>query len=600
VKVNGVYIVIPTNRPGQGGLPQNPNQPPRKPQGGLPSSPGNRQQGLPQDLPNQAQRRVRPESANQRQQGNQGGNLNRPQSPNQGQQQFDEGSKSQGLPSRLNYRDDGLPELSNENPLHSGSMSQNRKPARPRPIQNDRVVNSFDDPEDDTFSSIPVDEQIEETEYDPYDEEDARVRAEDAERKKLLEEARMRKAQREKEELDKLAEEEEESKQQAEALAAKQSQKKSNKSKKNKKDKTGQDIFIDEENLKLKPYGNPNRKSIKVNDFDERKNKSRNAAIVKYSVIGLLGGIFLLGLKSSFMPADQWTADEIQAEALAANNVTGFPIESGRGYAIDFMQAYLTDDKDKVGNSVLGYFYSGNFAPSNNEARYMNQSLRQKILYGPTIYSVTPLTDHSTSYVVGALVESSNSEAKAPSDDSASHWEFFNVNVYANPDTGALSITPDSPTVVPAAEVMAASDVPDANPIGTGSVDEELTKSLTSVVQGFMKGYATSSPTDHSALDQYIVSDAGSELKRGLDGQYDFAGGIESGLTFEAYPTEIPGEVKVKVGVRWANNIPGNKEIRSEYNSNYIMTLEKQDNDKYLVSKFAPEYFVASDALESE
>lgn len=590
--------MIPTNRPGQGGLPQNPNQPPRRASGnGLPSNPSNKRAGLPQGLPSQqnpSQRPTRPTN-------NPDSPLTNPNRPDPGAQRPKNpySQRDENTSGNLNYREDGLPELSNENPLHSGRMSRANEPSRVRSLKNETIVNSYDSPEDDTFSSIPIEEQIEEAEIDPYEEEELERERAEAERRRLLEDARSRKAKREEEELEKLNAEEENNKQdQAEALAAK-SKRKSKKVKENKKDDSGQDVFIDEEKLKLEPYGNKNRKSIKVSDFDDRKNKARNAAIVRYSFLGLAALIALLGVKSSFFPPEQWTAEEIQELSLAANDITGFPIDAGKGFAVDFMKAYLSDSKDKVGNTVLGYFYSGKMQSESTDTRYMHQNLKQKVLYGPTVYSVTPLTEHSTSYVVGALVESSNAEAAAPNDASASHWEFFNVNVYRNSSTGALSITPDSPTVVPPSEIMSATDVPAPDPVGTGTVDETLTESLTSVVHGFLKGYASSTATDHSALDQYIVNDADHSLKRGLEGQYSFAGGIESAVKFSAYPTSVPNEVKVKVSVRWANDISGNKEIRSEYNSNYIMTLEKQSNEKYLVSKFAPEYFVAYDALEN-
>jgi hypothetical protein len=52
-------------------------------------------------------------------------------------------------------------------------------------------------------------------------------------------------------------------------------------------------------------------------------------------------------------------------------------------------------------------------------------------------------------------------------------------------------------------------------------------------------------------------------------------------------------EVKVGVTVTWrtATGDPASQS-KIDYRSQYVMTLEKQGNGQYLVSKFAPQLFV--------
>src|SRR5699024_10123875 len=103
------------------------------------------------------------------------------------------------------------------------------------------------------------------------------------------------------------------------------------------------------------------------------------------------------------------------------------------------------------------------------------------------------------------------------------------------------------------------------------------------------------SPIYYFAIEQYIVLISDSELKKGINSEFSLADS-SSAVTYEAFPVEDSTEVKVRVTVIWTDKPNGAEEdskAKVEYTSRYVMTLEQQSDGRYLVSKFAPEYYVA-------
>lgn len=350
-----------------------------------------------------------------------------------------------------------------------------------------------------------------------------------------------------------------------------------------------EDTFIDEKTEKLKPFGR--KRAAKVSDFDNRKNMRQKAKFIQLGVIGLLLTLIGLGVKNAFFPPESLTPAEVVGIVKNETGSYGFPLDRGAAFSKDFMQAYLDVSQDPtekaVNDQVLSYYYSG-LKAGGAPQRTISFKFNQKILFGPTVYESRELTDHSARYTIGVLVEPSAVGSKPPVDGSAAQWSFFNVNVYYDKALDTFTITPNSPTVVPPINVKPGTELPEGSKIGTGSVDIELTNKLKSVVYGFVNGYTTSSPSDHTALDQYILPDPPPELLKGLEGRYKLAGPPENAIQFEAFPTEDPGVAKVKIAITWRD---GQGESTMDYKSSYVMTLNRQSNGTYLVAKFAPEYF---------
>ena len=541
-------MAIPKNVPGAGGVQRRPAGLPQSPQSGLP-----RTTGLPvrqgSGQPPQANRSVEPK-----------------------------------LP------DFELPDMDlSDVPTHTREQSFGDSKIARIPNTGGPIRNPYDSPDDDTFTTLSVDDQIA---ADGHERRDAREREETIRRQR---EERLRIEAAEERVADEAA---------AAALfkaeekpepVADSSRKRSRDSKRdNKKDVSGQDVFIDEKNLTLEPFGG--KRKVRVNDLDGRKNLRKRSQIVQYIIIGLVLLMVGFSIKSALFPKASLTADEVAAIVAETAGVSDFPVEAGRAFATDFMKAYLTVNGDTLSKDALGYYYNGSLAAADSPNRSTTPGFKQTVVYGPAVYESKALTPYSARYTVGALVKPEIAENEAPADDSTAKWTYFNVNVYYDEVSRNFSITPDSPSLIPAVEVGDPSKIPTAQELGTGALDKAVSDSLKSVIQGFVKGYAVSSPTDHSNLDQYIAADADASLQKGLAKAFTLAGTENDAILYQAFSTADPNVIKVAVSVTWRDSLGADKTINKlEYKSNYVMTLQKQANEKYLVSKFAPQYYVKSD-----
>lgn len=352
-----------------------------------------------------------------------------------------------------------------------------------------------------------------------------------------------------------------------------------------------EDTFIDEEKEKLKPFGR--KRAAKVSDFDNRRNMRQKAKFIQVGVLALLAALVGLGLKNAFFPPDSLSSNDVVGIVQSETGSFGFPLDRGGAFAKDFMQAYLTVSQDPgakaINDQTLSYFYTGTKLGGGAPERAVGYKYNQAILYGPTVYESKELTAYSARYTVAALIQPSTTGITPPTDGSTAQWSFFNVNVYYDKSKDAFLVTPTSPTVVPAIDIRPNTELPNPAKIGTGTPDTELTEKLKSVVYGFVNGYAVSSPSDHTTIDQYVLPNPPPELLKGLNKRYKLAGPAESSIAYQAYLTDDPNVVKAQVSVTWRD---GAGETTMDYKSNYIMTLNRQSNGTYLVAKFAPEYFV--------
>lgn len=511
-------------------------------------------------------------------------------------------SGSQEIPRKPNS---GLPSIPTGPNKQTGLPLPNNLPVRP-PTQNrpiEPVVNPFDEEDDETFTPIPSKEnedkeRLRERERELKEQE--RLFAEQQERerqKRELEEQKIK----EKEQLMALSRESEEEEYQPvqvinETVDEPETRRKVNKSSKRKKDKTGRDLFIDEKNLKLEPLG----RKVKVNDFDKRKNIRQRSKVVQMIALSVLLLLLGLGLKNALIPPATLTTDEVTTIVAQSVNMTNFPSERGKGFAEDFIQAYLTLNDNEINSNVLAYYLSGdpNGTFDMMNKRVASSGFSQNIVYGPTVYETTHLTDYSENYVVAALVEKEGIETRpgqiteddpGEKDEVQTQWLYFSVNLYYDEENNTLSVTKDSPTLIPNFRLANSNNVPAEAPLGTGRTSPELNQEVKSVVMGYMRGYAVSTVNNHADLDQYVAPDPPLDLLAGMGGQLDFADTPETSITYTAYTGLVEGEVKVDVIVDWRDTASNNQSIT--YKSNYVMTLELQSNNLYLVTKFAPKLY---------
>lgn len=375
---------------------------------------------------------------------------------------------------------------------------------------------------------------------------------------------------------------------------------------KNKKDTTGRDVFVDEKELKVKPFG---KRKLKVNDFDNRKNKQKNAKIVSGVVIVLLVGLVGLGVKNAIVPPKVYSEEEIQAISLESIGYNQFPEDKGRAFVEDFMFAYLTLGTDRDVSSALSYFYTGTVAdPSTKQDTgvvthaagsnlSINGAYNQRVVISPKVYDSIIISDNAASFSVRSLVQPSTTSVvpdengRLPALEGAyPYWVSFNINVYYDSEKDVMYISGDSPTIIPNEEIGESKSIPDSVKLGNGEKTEEATVAqITPVINGFVQGYAKSSNSDISSIEQYLSPNADKNTKSGLGGEYVLAGSPTNAIKLQSFNTTNPNELKVLVKVDWLKSISlsGSTESLASTinNSQYVATVVK-NGDKWEIQKF--------------
>lgn len=603
------------NKPREGGIrgqipqqhqgnPQNRNNPAQSGQGGnIP------RQGIPRQNPNAPQgspQGTRPPQNNQ--QSNQQGNPGlRQAAANQGTR-IPTGNNSSGEQSRQNRIPVQRPENTNQEsggsriPRQQPPSLPRQKPADPpaRPIQQPRVpvINTFDEPEDDTFSTIEEDFPENNQFNDSFDE----IEFVDFEQAEPIIDENNSMDDFGLEDIGFVEEQQPEPQQQS--RIKKKSNAEANRAidKPKNVDESGQNSFIDSSNRQIEPFGGDlSKKKIKEEQFDKRVNIRRKASIVQTVIIGLVVVLVGLGVKNAVFPPDSLSVDEVAGIAAEISGLTNFPLEGGKGYVTDFMKAFLTvDSSNPDQQKILNYFFNGSeTADALDVSRNTSGNYGQDIVSGPTIYEATALSDYSANYIIGAVVKPYNVLNDGKREYLDPKVEYFSVNVYYDEKNKQYSIPRDSPTVIPELAFTNPDNLPVAATFGTGEKDEAVSEEVKSLVVEFMKGYAISSDNDYSALKQYIKSTDEVDLETGLNGKYTFeSNSPEDAIEYTVFANdpEVPSnEHKVIVNVQW-ERATGEGETKAgiTYSSQYVMTIKKQ-GDRFLVTKFAPFYFLRDD-----
>ena len=372
-----------------------------------------------------------------------------------------------------------------------------------------------------------------------------------------------------------------------------------------------QEDFIDEDELKLNPFGDKSKvkasmsRKVKVGNFDGRVNRQTQKTIVKNATLVILGLILVFTVWTAFKPDNSLSDEDITQIAQQAVGESGFPLQEGGGFAQNFMKSYLTLNQDDPGaEQILSYFYGGSVNDESNtsgSSSQINRSISgtygQSIVYGPTIYSSRGIDENSANYVIGALVqprfeaEIDPNTNKPLEEQPQPQWMFFNVNVFYDSESDSFAIVSDSPTVVPNLDSMSPSDVPDPESLGEEIKDDAILAQVDPTVKGFMKAYATSTHEDTSALEQYLSSNADPEARNGLGGQYEIVNADENPFEYTVHADpDLEGVLKIDLMVEWRST--ATEKDAANYKSNYVLTLEQGSDGRYYVSKIAPKYYV--------
>ena len=179
------------------------------------------------------------------------------------------------------------------------------------------------------------------------------------------------------------------------------------------------------------------------------------------------------------------------------------------------------------------------------------------------------------------------------------------MNVFWDEKMNGFAIA-GTPTLMPSTNVIPSNNVPKAKALG--KLDSTATNKVQGTVTNFMKAYATSSPEDYTSLQQYVTANADASLKTGMRGKFTFGNTSSSkgGISVEAYLPEGSNSddvLTVKTTVDWVDAIESATseqatQPRITYQSTYILTMVKQADGKYQVSKMTPEIYTPdADAL---
>ena len=223
------------------------------------------------------------------------------------------------------------------------------------------------------------------------------------------------------------------------------------------------------------------------------------------------------------------------------------------------------------------------------------------------------LGDNSGSFLVTAYVRPSitKQDANTLKEKNATEkmdegkWVSFRVNVFWDEKTNGFAIA-GTPTLMPSTNVIPSGNVPKAKELG--KLDNTATNKVQGTVTNFMKAYATSSPEDYTSLQQYVTANADASLKTGMRGKFTFGNTTSNkgGINIEAYLPEGSSNddvLIVKTTVDWVDAIESAAsdqatQPRITYQSTYILTMVKQADGKYQISKMTPEVYTPdADAL---
>lgn len=351
------------------------------------------------------------------------------------------------------------------------------------------------------------------------------------------------------------------------------------------------DKYIDKKEKKIIPTGGKkSKRSIKAGDFDSRKNLLAKTRVIQTITMLVLVVLFVLGLKNTFFPSNNYSRAEIERLAQRAVGNYGFPSERGQAFVEDFIEVYLSiDPANPARTNELNFFYTGDYKPSTSSNYRMttSKSTEQVILISPKVYEVTPLSDYSTMYKVKAFV-SDTTGTKSEGTVSAGRWLSFAVNVYYNEDQDSLAITQDSPSIVPNYNVDKVQNVPTPELLGNGTVNTEILSTLTPTIDGYVNAYATSSISSHNEIVQYIPENATVDLYSGFGGAVEVKSKDNRNIKKVVYNTTNANEYKVDVEVTWVDKAATGDDNEVSYTSKYVMTIIRTSDSKYLVTGFKP------------
>lgn len=364
--------------------------------------------------------------------------------------------------------------------------------------------------------------------------------------------------------------------------------------------------YVDTKRKRIIPFGGKKSKK-RVSErgfaqFDSRNNLQTSVRVVRSISMAAIVFVIGLGAYNTFFKHIPNQA-EITTIAQSVSGNIGFPTQKGSAFAEQFAQAYLqtygTSNQENSSATLLNYFYSGSgvnakdgFGSQSNGGNSGGQNvtikgnINQKILIQPRVYQSVVAGPTSATFYVNALV-SNYKGSDMSSGAYAGKWISLAINVLYDTKHDALSINPDSPSIVPTMNIQSGIDATREQPlVGTGeTVSDDTTKAMQPTITGFLTAYSDVTQSQHSLINQFVNSDADNSVYEGFGGYYKYDASNSSNNT-TAYKTDKSNVYKAVVVSIWKSNTSGSQASVS-YPSKYVMTLEKV-NGKFFVTKINP------------
>lgn len=349
---------------------------------------------------------------------------------------------------------------------------------------------------------------------------------------------------------------------------------------------------IDHKKKKIIPTGG---ERAKVNDknLDDRKNTLVFLKAIRFILLIIIFGLFGLGIKNTFFPAQIYTNEDIENIVKTSMGETGFPKDRGRAYAQEYLNAYLNSTQSKLSRDLLSKLQNN---IDKNSSDSVDNSLSgksvtntttflQKPFYYPTLLSEKVYTLNSAIYKFSVFMTNSNGELADRDGNLNGSWVSFQVSVSYDEKTDSLFIV-ESPTLIPNYNINRSSNNFYYKKPGTGEpVDSKINESLKSTIYGFLEAYSKSSFKEHSALDQYIPHDKPIKLINGFNNTVKLE---TNSVNYNTYTTAKENEWKVDITVSWLDLQSSNNSEGVKYESHYLMTIQKTEDNVYLVTDFIP------------
>lgn len=376
---------------------------------------------------------------------------------------------------------------------------------------------------------------------------------------------------------------------------------------------------IDAEKGTLKPFDSDRKtkrkKTVSTKDFDARRNLAKRENRIRTGVVVILVSVLGLAIYQTVVPKHIPDAAEIKAIAQQAVNKTKFPASRAKVFAENYVSSYVRINADEDSNKLLNYYTTGSDEKNsvNSSGRSHSGQVTQYDIVSAKADDGISLGDNSGSFLVTAYVRPSitKQDANTLKEKTATEkmdegkWVSFRVNVFWDEKMNGFAIA-GTPTLMPSTNVIPSNNVPKAKALG--KLDSTATNKVQGTVTNFMKAYATSSPEDYTSLQQYVTANADASLKTGMRGKFTFGNTSSSkgGISVEAYLPEGSNSddvLTVKTTVDWVDAIESATseqatQPRITYQSTYILTMVKQADGKYQVSKMTPEIYTPdADAL---